>query len=154
MATFVATTTSNGAALRDVEAARKLLDRYYWYGDVQAEIVGDDAEGQSYLSVYGHDWPGAWWIPDGVDKDAFVPDEDIDSGTGFEEFLAAIAPLLAEPLTIQAIGFENCRFPLSACEWHVKPGSTEVEVNGFRHSCFPETDNEVPTADFTVHVNC
>lgn len=146
MATFVATAASNDAALKDVDAARRVLDRYFFDGDVQAEIRKDSENGSPYLSVCGYDWPGAWRIPDGVAKDGFEPDFDVDPDIGFDEFLKEVAPCLGEALTIQAIGTENCRFPISACEWHVRPGATEIEINGFRHSC----EDDLPMPDVTA----
>ena len=83
---------------------------------------------------YGYDWPGAWKVPDGVDREDFAPDYDEDPDDGFAQFLLDIAHCLAEPLTVQAVGSEKCRFPLSACEWHIRPGGTEVEVQAFHHS--------------------
>lgn len=135
MATFLATTASNGPRLRNQEAARQVLERYYWDGDVQALIETDRSDGQAYLALYGYDWPGTWKIPHDVDREAFATDYDDDPDDGFAQFLLDIAPCLAEPLTVQAVGSEKCRFPLSACEWHIQPDGTEVEVQGFHHSC-------------------
>jgi hypothetical protein len=45
MATFIATTASNNPALKDVDAARKILDRYVFDGEVQAEISQDGGQG-------------------------------------------------------------------------------------------------------------
>ena len=70
-----------------------------------------------------------------MSRENYAPDYDEDPDDGFVQFLLDIAPCLAEPLTVQAVGAEKCRFPLSACEWHVRPDSTEVEVQGFHHSC-------------------
>jgi hypothetical protein len=131
MATFIATTASNGARLKDAEAARRVVDRYCWDGDVEVAIQTDRS---AYLVVYGYDWPGCWKVPEGTEPDAFEPDFDQDTYDGFEAFLLDIAPHLAEPLTIQAVGTEKCRFPLSACAWHVRPGATEIEITGFQHS--------------------
>ena len=132
MATFVATTASNGARLKDPEAVAKILDRYFWDGDVTASI--ETRDGQAQLEIYGYDWPGAWRIPDGANRDDFEPDYDIDPGDGLEDFLKEVAPYLAEPLTIQSVGSERCRFPLAARELHIRPGETTIEVNGFNHS--------------------
>ena len=132
MATFVATTASNGARLKDPEAVREILDRYFWDGDVTASIQTTD--GEESLVIYGYDRPGAWKIPDGVNQDEFEPDYDLDPCDGLEDFLKEVAPYLAEPLTVHAAGAEKCRFPLSACEWHIRPGETTIEVNGFNHS--------------------
>ena len=70
----------------------------------------------------------------GADRDDFEPDYDVDSLEVFEDFLKELAPFLIEPLTIQAIGAEKCRFPLCAREWHVRPGATEIEETSFHHS--------------------
>jgi hypothetical protein len=134
MATFLATTASNGPRLSDPEAAGHVLARYRWDGDTKAAIERDGADGPPCLALHGDDWPGAWKLPDGMTPERFEPDYDVDSYDGFEQFLRDIARCLAEPLTVQAVGFEGCRFPLAACEWHVRPGGTEVEVTGFRHS--------------------
>jgi hypothetical protein len=134
MATFLATTASNSPRLKDPAAASQVLERYCWDGDVQAVIETGRADGDTYLALYGYEWPGAWKIPDGVSPDEFEPDYDQDLYDGFAEFLREIARYLAEPLTVQAVGFEKCRFPLSACEWHIEPGGTVIEVCTFRHS--------------------
>ncbi len=133
MATFVATTANNGPRLKDAEAARRVLERYSWDGEIEAVIETDPTNGQAYLALYGYDWPGAWKVPEGEHREEFVPDYDQDAYDGFEEFLRDIAPHLAEPLTVQAVGTEKCRFPLSACEWHVRPSAHEIEINGFEH---------------------
>jgi len=128
---FVATTASNSPKLRDLEAARKVLAHYKWDGAVKPDIELD--HGQARLAVYGFGWPGAWRMPDGLDPEKYKPDRDVDSEDGFADFLKEMLPYLAEPLTVHAVGTENCRFPISACEWHVRPCTTEVEVNGFHY---------------------
>lgn len=133
MATFVATTTCNGPRVTDPEAARKVLGRYRWDGEVEAVLEQDGPDGPATLAVYGYDWPRAWRVPDGVDPDGFAPEDGDDPYEGFERFLGEIAGCLAEPLTVQAVGFEQCRFPLAACEWHVKSRSAGLEVTAFRH---------------------
>ena len=118
-------------AVNNQQPGLQVLDAEIWIHGK----AGHDT-GQPCLSIYGGDWPGAWKIPDGVDKDNFELDYDADADEGFDEFLKAIAPCLAESLTIQSVGTENCRFPISACEWHVRPGA----INGFRHSCTEADD--------------
>ncbi|MBI3411448.1 MAG: hypothetical protein HY040_24230 [Planctomycetes bacterium] len=146
MATFVATTASNCPRLKNPEAAGKVLERYFWDGDLTVTCAKDEQTGHSHLNVYGYEWPGGWRIPDGVDPEEFELDYDVDSSDGFEDFLKEIAPFLAEPLTVQSVGSEKCRFPISACEWHVRPGTAKVEVNGFSYSCpEAETYSETPS---------
>jgi hypothetical protein len=130
MATFVATTASNGPRVTDPEAVNKVLERYFWDGELTVTCVKEEQTGHSHLEMYGFDWPSAWHIPEGIDPEEFEPDY-ADSSDGFDDFLKEIAPLLAEPLTVHAVGSENCRYPLSACEWHVRPGDRTVRVNSF-----------------------
>jgi hypothetical protein len=149
MATFVATTASNGPRLLDPEAARRVVERYHWDGDVTESIEHHQADAQSYLALYGYDWLGAWKIPDGVTPEEFEPDYDVDPYDGFEAFLRDIATCLAEPLTVQAVGAEKCRFPLAACEWHIKPGGSEIQLTCFQHSAgdpdlVPEASADIP----------
>ena len=136
MATFMATTACNGPRLKDAEAAAKVLERFYWEGegDIEVTITMDSSDGQAHLMLYGYDWPGAYKIPDNVSRDEFEPNYDIESYDGFQEFLRDIAPHLADPLTVQSIGSEKCRFPLAACEWHILPGDSKIQVNDFQHS--------------------
>lgn len=134
MATFIATTACNGPRVTDAEAVKKIMDRYSWDGDTTAGIIADPDDGQPRLTIAGYDWPAAWKVPDGVDRTMYELDYDTDPNVGFEQFLKQVAPFLAEPLTVQAIGFENCRFPLAACKWHVLPGGGAIEIWGFQHS--------------------
>jgi hypothetical protein len=134
MANFIATTASNGAGLKDLEAVKKILERYVFDGDLTAEIETSQSSGQPYLSIYGYEWPGAFKVPDGVNRDDFEPDYDVEPLDIFEDFLKELAPFLTEPLTIQSVGAEKCRFPLCAREWHIRPGAADVEQTGFRHS--------------------
>lgn len=150
MATFVATTASNGPRLSDPEAVQRVLDRYCWHGDITVNIEKDGQSDQPRLALYGYDWPGAWKVPDGVPPGEFEPDYDIDSYDGFEDFLRDIAPYLAGPLTVQAVGAENCRFPLAGCEWHIKPGTRDIQVTSFLHNGDdsdpePEAAADIPT---------
>jgi hypothetical protein len=59
-------------------------------------------------------------------------------GEGFEDFLREVAPFLAEPLIVQAVGSENCRFPLAACQWLIEPGSKDIRCTGFSAPEAPE----------------
>lgn len=136
MADFMAALTSNSPRVKDPQGALAVINRYHFDYDASVEISADRAdEQQKYLTLYGDGWPEAWKIPPGVDTDDFEPDYDADSGEGFEEFLKDVAPYLAEPLTVQAVGHTKCRFPFSACEWHVRPGNGKVEISGFKHCC-------------------
>ena len=68
---------------------------------------------------------------------------------GFEQFLKDLASCLADPLTVQAVGHDDCCFPFAAHEWHVRPGCAQVEINDFHHR-WDEVLAQVPlTADST-----
>lgn len=129
MADLIATTVSNVARLKDPEAVKKILGCYLWEGDVEV-IIRTENDGEAFLVICGYDWPIAWKILGDLERDDFEP--DCDSDDDFEDFLKEVSLHLAEPLTVQSIGGET--FPLMACEWHVRPGETSIEVNGFQYS--------------------
>jgi hypothetical protein len=66
------------------------------------------------------------------DFDPYNEDLYQEGADGFVQFLREIAPHLADPLTVHAVGNIRCQFPLSACEWYVQPNATDVQVNEFR----------------------
>lgn len=105
-----------------------MVDRFTWDEDIKAEI-GTHSDGYVHLAVHGHGWPICWKIPEGNDPDDVVRDYGINN---LKEFLTEIAPFLAEPLTIQAIGAEKCRFRLSVAGWHIESGSREIEQTSFK----------------------
>ena len=53
MATFIATTASNGAGLKDPDAVRRIMERYSFDGDLTVEIETSQSSGQPYLSIHG-----------------------------------------------------------------------------------------------------
>ena len=69
MATFIAVTASNGPRLKNRKVAEQILERFLWDGDVEAVIRTDPPGRKPYLAICGYDWPGAWRIPEGVDRD-------------------------------------------------------------------------------------
>jgi hypothetical protein len=137
MAEFMAVTASNHPKLKDHAAVEKILDTYFVDSDCHTGVGFDEQTGVPYLFIYGFTWPEAWKIPENELRDAFYPyvEECYEDGAnGFIQLLREIALYLEEPLTVQAVGSERCRFPLSACEWHIQPGDGEVETNEFHHS--------------------
>lgn len=140
LADFIPTTASNDPKINDHEAVERIIAAYYFDPDFNVGVGFDPETGLPYLFMYGYVWPEAWKLAQGVSRQKFDPygnDLYEEGDDGFEQFLKDIAPYLAEPLTVQAIGAERCRFPLAASEWHVAVGDTEVETTGFRHS-YPE----------------
>jgi hypothetical protein len=140
MADFMATCASNDPKLKDHEAVEQIISRFYFDPNFNVGLNFDDKTGEPYLFIYGYRWPEAWKVPAGIAPDDFDPyTEDVyeEGNDGFIAFLRVIAPHLAEPLTVQAVGNIRCQFPLSACEWHVQPNATNVQVNEFRHGSEP-----------------
>ena len=133
MANFIATTASNGPRLKDSVAAKGVIASFCFDGDLIVEVETDSRIHKDYLVIYGTNWPGAWPMPRGTNVEDLEPNYDEDSGEGWERFLNAIAPYLDEPLTVQAVGSEKCRFPLAACEWRIEPGNPHIEVNQFKY---------------------
>jgi hypothetical protein len=82
VATFMAVTTSSSARLRDAEAVRKLLDCYFWDGDVEATITTEGTDRQAYLTICGYDWPSTSRIPEGAEP-ASLENNDANE---FEKF--------------------------------------------------------------------
>jgi hypothetical protein len=130
MADFLAVTASNGPALKDTRAVEAILSRFVWDDDLNIELQIDPDTGAPCLCVYGYSWPEAWPLPDGVPAEDFDRyDDEVEDGV--EQLLEGVAPHLAGPLCVQAIGWEKCRYPLAACQWCIDPGGTHVTIGGF-----------------------
>ncbi|MBM4073470.1 MAG: hypothetical protein FJ271_31785 [Planctomycetes bacterium] len=142
MADFMFATASNGPRLRDARTVQAIIGRHYFDWELEVGVEYDPTDDQQHLTIFGYGWPGAWEKPIGPLPKDWEPDFDGDGIDGFERFLKEVAAHLAEPLTVQSVGSVKCRFPLSACEWHVTPGAAEIEVNSFRH-CDSLQDAEV-----------
>jgi len=129
MTDFWFATACNWPRIHDPAAVQQILDQYRFDWDLLVEIATDD-EGRSRLRIEGDGWPGAW-----VKSPDYSPDDEPDFPTDgvkeFESLLSRIAPHLAEPLIVQAIGFNQGRFPLSACEWQVHPGWQTIAKTEF-----------------------
>jgi len=120
-------TSCNRPRLKDVKAAQRIIDRYCFDWDLEIVIEED------HLNLTGCGWVAAWKVPLGVDPDDFRPAYEDSAIEAFEDLLKDLASCLAEPLTVQSVGTVDGHFPLSACEWHVQPGSGNVETSGFNH---------------------
>ena len=121
MANLESVTASNGAKIKrgKKDALKKYLQKY----TIDSEVVAEIKEG-NFLVVYGYALLWAYPRVDG--KDDYGDDVDVS-----EEFLKGLAPYLAEPLIIQDISHEACRFPLRAQEAKVHPDG-RVEYNSFK----------------------
>jgi hypothetical protein len=110
-------TVCNKPRLRDPTKVQEIVQEYWfdWDCEVRIEQYADCA----VLNIEGECWPDAWRRPVEDSSDGDLPD-------AFEEFLAAVAPYLEEPLIIQAIGTATGEFPLAACQWTVNPQSGVV----------------------------
>src|SRR5262245_23161871 len=135
----------------NAEAVRSLLKRF----DLSLEevTVTEAPDGSAVLRMIGEIWPEALKvdgipaedIAEAVDQygietvELAIPSNDLEAALNMFgqkhllDFLLELAPLLLEPLTLQAIqGFEGGA-QVDAREWHVRPGAKVVEVNDFKH---------------------
>jgi hypothetical protein len=136
MAEFIAVTASNGPKVKDHEAVERVIAGFFFDPELKIGVAFDPDDGSPSLFIYGYRWPEAWEVPIGIPRDEFDPysDDTYEEGAdGFIALLQELALYLEEPLIVQAIGNEKCRYPLSACEWRVAPGGTEVVVSEFGH---------------------
>lgn len=51
---------------------------------------------------------------------------------GFVMLLKGLAGYIKTPLIIQAVCYYESDYPMRATEWIVRPGATDIEINGFR----------------------
>jgi hypothetical protein len=136
MAEFMATTASNNARISNHAEVETIISGYFIDPDFHVGVGFDEQTGQPYVFLYGYVWPEAWKLPDGVACDEFDPytgELYEEGGDGFRQLLQDMAGHLEEPLTVHAVGNTRYWFPLAACEWHVQPGSTDVDINEFQH---------------------
>ncbi len=136
MSDFIATVSCNDPKINDHDAVEQIVARYFFDPELNIGVSFDHETGEPYLFVFGYVWPESWKIPEGTEPgefDPFIEDRYEHGAEEFIQFLKDVAPYLAEPLIVQAVGAQKCLFPLSACEWHVEAGGTEVEINEFCH---------------------
>lgn len=146
MADFMAVTTCSHPRVKKPKAVERLIAKFYFDPDLNIGTAFDEEDGKPYLFIYGYLWPEAWKLPAGVSRDDFDPyssDDYEEGGDGFLALLQELAPHLEEPLTIHAVGFTKCRYPLSACEWRIEPGATKVVVSEFGHAQPSNSSTEV-----------
>ena len=128
MANFIAVTASSGARIKD--GKRKELEAYlekYSTDSEDGELAKIEDGEEPTLEIYGYGWFTVWEKFTNEDGE-----EEIDFDTEkTNEFSLGLAPFLAEPLVIQLVGNEKCRFPLAAWECKVHPDG-RVEENGFK----------------------
>ena len=131
MATLQTTTASNwpvidSAAVAEVEA---LIDEYVFVGNWEdlTVAVRESEDDDPRLALYGYAVFEA-------SKPVLNDDgELVDREHGYtEEFLERLAPHLEEPLVVEMIGHEKCRFPLIGIQWTAWPGGT-VQYDSFDH---------------------
>ena len=137
MADFIPVSASNNPRINDHAAVEAVLARYWLDPEFSVGVGFNEDTGEPYLFAYGYVWPEAWKVPEGVspaDFDPFDGDTYEEGEDGFLTLLRELTPYLAEPLTIHSIGSVKCRFPLSATEWHIEPGSRKVKIQQFRHA--------------------
>jgi hypothetical protein len=148
MGVMVWNLTSNQAKVTDRVAVEAVLSKYTLGGEYEPYFEQGLA-GDVYFGFGGRDWPNVLrYEKYGLSADS---DEDCDqafdllnglpraeANQNFAEMLAELGQRLKTPLTVQVVQYEDDSFPIWACEWHVRPGSGQVEVNQFQHSDDPE----------------
>lgn len=149
--------TSNRARVSDAEAVWGICKRYYFSGPYSVEIKEDENTGQCFISL---DTDGEFYVAvdaecgecvgavlyadvgvdfdddhEMTDQELDMLDEAVSNGgeAGFLKLLLELAPYLETPFTVHTVGGDIFWFPLYAQEWHIRPGATEVEINGFQH---------------------
>jgi hypothetical protein len=126
MANFLSVTASNGAEVKEdkIQELKKYLSTFATNGEDGDMVQIEETPFKIY--IYGYDWFQAHrYNEDSVN-------EEIDFDTEVtEEFLIGLAEFLKEPLIVQYIGHEKCRFPLAAWEYKVYPNG-KLEHNGFK----------------------
>jgi hypothetical protein len=135
MADFMAVTASNNPRIMDHEAVETVIARYWFEAELNLGVGFDHETGEPYLFIYGYQWPEAWKLAEGMTHENFDPytEENYEIGAdGFIELLKELALYLTEPLIVQAVGNTRCYFPLSACEWRIKPRAKRVRLTEFR----------------------
>lgn len=136
MSEFTVVVSSNRPRLKDAEAAQRVMSRFSVDRELNFGVRVYRETGEPHLVLWGYEWPEAWPLPEGMDAADFDPYQDetiyAQGADGFKDLLLELAPYLAEPLTVQAIGNTGSLFPLSACEWHVEPRGTTVNITEFR----------------------
>ena len=131
MATLQTTTASNwpaiaSAAVAEVEA---IIDEYAFVGNWEdlTIAVRESEDDDPCLALYGY---AAFEASKPILDDN---DDPIDREHGYtEEFLERLAPHLEDPLVVETIGHEKCRFPLIGVQWTAWPDGT-VQYDSFDH---------------------
>jgi len=128
MANFEGVTASSGAAIKPekLEELMTYLEGFSACGE-DGDMV--KIEGNT-IQIYGYDWFAVYEKYEVINSD--TPEEkevDYDNDVT-DTFLEGLKPFLEEPLIVQSIGNEKCRYPLSAWEWKVNPEG-EIQQGGF-----------------------
>jgi len=129
---FAFATACNRPLLSNPEAVLRIMSRFHFGWDTAVNVEPETDSDTKRLVITGNGWPGAWRVPDGADPECEL-DYEGEGRESFEQFLKEVSPYLAEPLTVHAIGSINSQFPLSACEWHVLPGSPGIQTRCFEY---------------------
>ena len=128
MATFVGVTTSSGAKIKEekIQELRTYLSMFNTAGE-DGEMVHLE-ETSFTIDIYGYGWLYVSRYIEGSVPEA----NDFEAEEySLEEFLRGLAEFLKEPLIVQCIGNENCRFPLAAWECKIHPDG-KLEHNSFQ----------------------
>jgi hypothetical protein len=103
-------------------------------------------DGTKTLRLRGNAWPRAIRTDRLRTSEEYPAILDEYGDKDFIEFLQELGRHLVDPFLLQAIERWGLTEPLDAREWYVQPGSTTVEVNGFKHG-YDGIDEEAQKPD-------
>lgn len=122
MANFLCITASNRVEVKraSLKALKEYLSTFVTSGESGDMVHLED----TFLEIYGYDC---------FQVQKWSEDETLELGDSERdvtaEFLIGLAKFLKQPLVVQCIGHEKCRFPLAAWEYKVHPDG-KLEQNG------------------------
>lgn len=123
MATLQSITASNWPKV-DSDLAEEILDQWDFIGH-HTDLSVDVDDDESRLKLFGY----CSFEPYPMDE-VDHPDERYDF-VDARLFLEEITEALEEPMIVQSICHEKCRFPLGGCSWIATPDG-EVDFRSFR----------------------
>jgi hypothetical protein len=125
MANFLGITASNGAEVKEdkIQELKMYISTFATSGEDWDMVQIEETPPKIY--IYGYDWFQAHrYVEGGVNGEI-----DFDTEVT-EEFLIGLAEFLKEPLIVQCIGHEKCRYPLAAWQYKIHPNG-KLEHNDF-----------------------
>lgn len=120
-------------------------------GDPAKLVINGRAEFHGTKRSVVAEWVDERFDPDDdTERDRLIDDYVLEfEGQHTEEFLTAVAQHLEDPLHIQTISHEKCRYPFGAYEWVATPEG-EVRCNRLGDMPTPPQENAAPADSSSV----